>query len=52
MGKKSKERAEDGWPKAWKRPLYGPQVIAQDLIEAGQNLLKKVKKDEAARSNN
>ena len=29
------ELATDGWPKAWKRPLYGPDVVARRLVAAG-----------------
>lgn len=31
---------EDHWPKAWKRPLYGPDVVARRLVAAGRALLE------------
>lgn len=30
----------DKWPKRWKRPFYGPDVIARRFIAAGHKLLK------------
>ena len=38
---RNRKLGSDGWPIEWKRPLYGPAVLAQEFLEAGIEMLER-----------